>query len=226
MRIISSFHDYYDSVQSFGQDDLIYLREERTEEIDIKFETVGGYWNSLVDCRTRLIGFCGKAYPVIVFDPQQLSGSNTAPDVYNCYSIEDIDLCIEAYAKKRAKKEYYEKRSRYSSDLRTDFVDHFNYYKTPRAQKPFVELFERFKSPIYTARKVRRKSDIEFTVNAALKPYEFVRIKDVYTAFQDVSMFVGNIAMPEKPIPTVDDKTMAQIKGFDKFSFRKEKAGS
>jgi hypothetical protein len=29
------------------------------------------------------------------------------------------------------------------------------------------------------------------------------------------------MASPEKPIPKIDDKTMAQAKGFDKFSFRK-----
>jgi hypothetical protein len=32
------------------------------------------------------------------------------------------------------------------------------------------------------------------------------------------------MAFPNKPIPKIDDKTMAEIKGFDKFSFRKDKA--
>ena len=35
-------------------------------------------------------------------------------------------------------------------------------------------------------------------------------------------MFISNLAVPLKPIPKIDDKTMAEIKGFDKWSFRKE----
>jgi hypothetical protein len=59
--------------------------------------------------------------------------------------------------------------------------------------------------------------------NACLKDLEFFRIVDPYTAFQEIAMFLGGLAVPLKPIPHVDDKTMVEAKGFDKkWSFRKE----
>ena len=51
-----------------------------------------------------------------------------------------------------------------------------------------------------------------------------MRIKDPYTAYQELSMYLGNMAFPNKPIPTISDEVMAEIKGFNKFSFRKDKA--
>lgn len=36
-------------------------------------------------------------------------------------------------------------------------------------------------------------------------------------------MWHNNLAMPEKPIPKIDDTTVLETKGFDKFSFRKGK---
>jgi hypothetical protein len=35
-------------------------------------------------------------------------------------------------------------------------------------------------------------------------------------------MFMNNMALPMKPIPVFDDVTMAESKGFNKFSFRKD----
>lgn len=227
MRIISSFRDYYDSVQSLGQDDLVYLREERKVVAELDFDSVRSFWDSVIGYRHRIIGFCGRIYSLIIFDPQKLSGSENVPDKYNCYTIDDIDLCLETYGKKKAKQEYYDRcgYGRSKSSLRSDFVENFNYFNTSQMQHRFVGYFTQFASPIFTVRRLKG-NDVEFTINAALAKYDFVRVKDVYTAFQDVSMFVGNIATPEKPIPTIDDKTMASIKGFDKFSFRKEKTGS
>ena len=47
---------------------------------------------------------------------------------------------------------------------------------------------------------------------------------DPYQAFQEINMWMSNQAMPEKVIPEIDNKTMIEIKGFDKFSFRKDKS--
>jgi hypothetical protein len=34
-------------------------------------------------------------------------------------------------------------------------------------------------------------------------------------------MFMSNLAVPLKPVPEISDKIMVDIKGFDKWSFRK-----
>jgi hypothetical protein len=50
-----------------------------------------------------------------------------------------------------------------------------------------------------------------------------MKLFEPYQAYQEISMFVNNLAIPEKPIPKMSDEDMASIKGFDKFSFRKDK---
>ena len=44
---------------------------------------------------------------------------------------------------------------------------------------------------------------------------------DTFTAYQELQMYFGALAQPNKPIPNVSDKDMVSIKGFDKWSFRK-----
>lgn len=58
--------------------------------------------------------------------------------------------------------------------------------------------------------------------NTQLKPYEFYRVHSPYQAYQELSMWFGNQAAPSKPIPHISDEVMAEAKGFDKWSFRKE----
>lgn len=60
--------------------------------------------------------------------------------------------------------------------------------------------------------------------NAILKQYEFEKIIDPYTAFQEVYMFLAAKAKPEKVIKEMSNDDKVFSKGFDKFSFRKEKS--
>jgi len=88
------------------------------------------------------------------------------------------------------------------------------------------ELFEQERCPIFVAEshetdRITWKAVGTITFNPCLKDYDFMRVFDPYQAFQEISMFMGNLAEPRKPIPAIDDKTMAEIKGFDKWSFRK-----
>jgi len=53
---------------------------------------------------------------------------------------------------------------------------------------------------------------------------EFFKIVDPFTAFQELSMFIGGIMGGKSPIMIeVADKDRIAKHGFDKFSFRKEK---
>lgn len=62
------------------------------------------------------------------------------------------------------------------------------------------------------------------TLNPKLKDYGFERIKDSFTAFQEISMYLSNILVEQKEIAQVEDKYRIEQHGFDlKKSFRKEK---
>ena len=61
--------------------------------------------------------------------------------------------------------------------------------------------------------------------NPCLRVYQFFKIMDAYTCFQEIAMFMSNMANPEKPIPQISNNDMIQAKGFDlKYSFRKDKS--
>lgn len=226
MRIISDTHDYYDSVQKFGQDDqLIYHRKEKVVYFpgySSGFYTRPNYHVSFAPS-LYIIGFCGKIYPVVRIDA---TGSFLTPRrKYHesvkafCYNVEEIDKFVEANYNEKQIAGYYSKGQKDGNYWiygvrRFDFVKLFDKYKTNRDYK-FDE------SPIFITR--YRKNETEITYNGILKDFEFYRIFDPYSAFQELQMYLSNIAQPNRPIPAVSDEDMAAAKGFDKFSFRKDK---
>ncbi len=67
MRIISSFHDYYDSVQATGQDQtLVYVREPQIKETrcDLPYLSCGNRYidSNEMFASSYFIGFCGKVH--------------------------------------------------------------------------------------------------------------------------------------------------------------------
>ncbi len=191
MRIISPFHDYYDSLQSYGEP--IYLRN--TIKVDfLNKEHLWPLWWVSPDT-FKIIGFCGQIYPVY----------RIRDDSVYCYSSEEVDQRVIDL---KLKTSYFKQtwsfcqsrvKGLFELAKRKDYKIHFD------------------KAPIF----VIHYDAIEY--NTQLKNYKFFRVKPIVPAFQELEIWVGNIAHPEKNIPKIPDKTMLQIKGFDKFSFRKDK---
>ena len=57
----------------------------------------------------------------------------------------------------------------------------------------------------------------EDRVQCLLEGPGFFRLFDTYTAFEEIAMFLGGLAVPLKEIPEVPDKIMVGIKGFDQW---------
>ena len=73
----------------------------------------------------------------------------------------------------------------------------------------------------YVASNKLRKHILTYPI---LGDYDFQRIKDPYTCFQDVTMYLsGVVGNEEKPIEPISDVLKAETHGFNKFSFRKDK---
>ncbi len=60
-----------------------------------------------------------------------------------------------------------------------------------------------------------------FVSNPILKEYKFSIIKNAYTTFQEISMFLWNLYNPDDNIIKPDDKYIAYSKWFSCHSFRK-----
>ncbi len=62
-----------------------------------------------------------------------------------------------------------------------------------------------------------------FVINPKLKDLQFYKVFDAFTAFQEISMFLGGVlGVGEKEIIEIEDKYKIGQHGFDKWSFRKE----
>ncbi len=240
MRIVSEFHDYYDSVQATGQDQtVVYLRTRKEVKLDHNrfpfpvFEGTPwhfGYRRNGVPVVQFVVGFCGKVYPILRLSHQRQS--EPSPTSALCFSLSEVDAFIEHDFKQREVESYRSKPRRWRfadnwpmEQRRENFEDFFDAYATK--QSAFGQMFVDNRCPIFVAStrwdisnpKSRREYKIVY--NECLKELEFFRVFDTFTAYQELQMYFGALAQPNKPIPGMSDKDMVSIKGFDKWSFRK-----
>lgn len=191
--------------------------------------------------RRAVIAFCGKAYPVYVTGHDEIRG---------CYSHGQVTTETQALPRgfsgraslledllcrptKRKKKGIW--------DGARDYGDP---YLTPRSWHRFTEItdfslpdemFRRFNSPVLVFGEVMMKNTLlksepseylyaNFCENPLLKDYDFARVMDPHTAYQELAMYVGNNLVTQKD-PNVDipDTIRAESHGFDKYSFRNHK---
>lgn len=228
MRIISKKHDYYDCIQKYGQDDILYIRDEK--EITVNFsvhsvyESVGSQ-DSGFSVHNQLIGFCGKLYPCIYLRYPQYGDKGTC-----YYTMEQLDHHIEKTFPKLV--EEFNKKSgrRFRSYIRgwrtsvrdevKGYLEWFNKPENLSKLNTLIKLFEL--APLFSVHR-HSYNESKVQLNCLLREYEFYKVFDVQRTFQELEMWMSNIAKPIKPIPHIDDVTMAEAKGFDRFSFRKEK---
>jgi len=215
MRIISRFKDYYDGCQSYGSDpNLVYVR--KTREITIERERMGEVKQrelkeAIIDVSTKIkrigyydphidpgaIAFCGKIYPF-----WRYNGS-----IY--YDYARLRTAVIGSSKDRRllhSIKYHEP---------SEFYDLYN-------QEVDVTPFNYLKSPIFLIEEIEYIRYL--VVNPSLRNYDFATQVHPYTAYQEISMYLGNdMANQMDPEIGISDKLRAESHGFDKWSFRKHK---
>lgn len=238
MRIISKDHDYYDCIMgmsAYDADDIKYIRAKKemaySRDIMKSFKFPEEPRSSdrvdrVAEMTCDIIGFCGQIYPHIVVSPRF---ETTDSKRIVCHTIDQVkdavrilfkDDVYDSFITPERKKRFW-KRNRwnlYSYDDLRKFMEAFGNHDA---------IFEEHKAPIFVIHRYfypwyKQNYGNEVTINATLKDYEFQRVFDPYQAFQKIAQYLGNMAFPNKPIPEISDEIMAEIKGFDKWSFRKE----
>lgn len=224
MRIFSKFHDYYDSARSYGLDpNLVYERnsvEIKTKSLKFKlpreavnysFEDrdndlrVGRFGRSYYE-RTHLgmadyglkkilIGFCGKAYPVIMAESQ---------------AIYDPVIAEEAFPEP---KEWKKWGRRFRKTHKTDGEEAATFLRHKFDLD--INLFLSLRSPVF----VVEDNDV-IKMNPPLKDYQFYKAVNPVTAFQEISMFIGNFLTTREKMIEIEDKYRIAEHGFDEKSFR------
>jgi hypothetical protein len=248
IRIISKFKDFYDSVQATGQDrTVVYIR--KIEEVKgYPFPILHSYANNVIgfirgskaytysnnpevriDIQCHAVGFCGKVYPLLKISKlkttRRIKKKVFAEWDYPytiCFSLNDVDEYVKNNFAKSLFEAYKDNKFKHNSIWenwfrRKNFEEHFE--KMEQIKDKHENLFRKHNAPVFVA----SVKDHKVYYNASLKDVEFYRVFDPFTAFQEIAMYYGSLAVPLKNIPKIDDLTMLQAKGFDpKSSFRKE----
>lgn len=213
MHIISSFTDYYDCIQRVAQDrSLVYIRNP--EVIEVKSTTWFDSTKTDLDYRIITICFCGKRYVCL----KMTYDGKTA----FCYNIDTVDKFVNEFCDEKYLLIYNSPKGK-------------NYFFNKNVRRNhLIEIFKKadekrlesgnccFEAPItveYT------ENGIKFTIkNGSLKKIEFYRLFNPIAAFQELSMYLGGLAAPQEKVPEISNADKISARGFDNYSFRKDKS--
>jgi len=225
MKIISKFRDCYDSVLAMGREEsIVYVRH--TTEIDInenfnyldklyrdvpdshvQYKDNGCYYQSTFDPIFFFI--CGKIYIVYRY----VDGHKNLNDILYT-SDEVIDKANEVINKVNDFKSfgriiYFSKRN-----LKIAF-DKYN-------GSMYNPLNIKYKTPVIVSYKEKENKDsIKLISNPKLFEYNFLKMIDPYTLFQEIQMYVGGVLGNNEPnIIEVSDDVKIASHGYNKWSFR------
>lgn len=237
MKIISKFHDYYDSAMIMHDDHVVLKRTtEVVNNIVLPYYAinVGGktvrheegynYTSSLI---IDILYFCGKAYPIFTckkyvdnYDRETRSrNTNLIDTVY----FDGIDSFFDFFNNENYSTSYY---SLFRKSKKRDADDLKKQYEAMIEKMLEVNISDEY----------FRKVDAPYFINTYLshkkETIRYPLLKDLtksfkldaFTAFQEIEMYVGGvIGTPEKEIIEVSDVDKRNSKGFDNYSFKTRK---
>jgi len=218
MRIISKFRDYYDGVQGMDleKDDVWVRKQSKTGfknirtngfnyynyssylfGIDVVYDkTLGG-----IKFSNGVIGFCGNIIPFL-----NIGG-------YICFTEEDAYNHKPDFIVSRYKRDEYT----FNKHVKAAFLD--------QSYERFQHIFSDYDCPSFRIQCTSMNlNECELTINPTLNDSGFFKLKDSYTAYQDISMYVfGVLGNRNDKTVTISDEDMKKQKGFGhKYAFKKE----
>lgn len=248
MRIISKYKDYYDPIMRTGFDpSIVYMRSGYMDNPIV----INGYGSDCPVSRAVLnsintdligdpyywLGRTSKKVPSIARTRKDIR--QTFKKIYPKYILEYIDTYIIGFCGKfyiTHKISFITKYARYPTYTQilasrngqvTQFIknqDTLVIGETPDivAGEPNT-IFELLECPAFVIDLARQYSDgWGLLRNPVLKNYGLEKIIDPYTAFQELTMYIGNILVDDNTdMESISDESLMKSKGFDEWSFKK-----
>lgn len=234
MKIISSYNDYYDIGLAYETNDnqIVYLREP----IDFKIFHNGKYpplvenvknifykalkidrweWRfkdslsygfeidthkyKIYHCAFRIV-FCGKIYSMIELKLIK-KRENYSTNTFRFYDFESYQKFLDEY-----KIEFYDNKVKQTAE---------NFFGVQIKRDEITFLIENKITNFVI-------SDEHITFNAKLADYDFYKVFDPYSAYQELTSWLGGVlAYPQNIMIEVEDKSKIEKHGFDKkYGFR------
>ena len=228
MRIISKFHDYYDTAMGYGQDQsVVYVRDQKdSDEAPSQMKLCHRIDRDAPQryaiCYPFAIAFCGKIYRGF---SAVVKPSDATPTRKACYTKDELIQFLASHKINITEKSY---RGRWIPFWDRSWTE---YLAQPQCDASAESWFiERKIAVMVSDLEVKqeyaltREHETGIIINPCLKRYEFYRIFDAYQTFQELSMFVGGI-LPgaDADMAVVNDKDRYAQRGFDvKWGFRKK----
>ena len=227
MRILGG-HDYYDSALAFGQDrELMFIRQ-KNNLVDLNIPVVysiGNSWGEIpgtdMGVNTLSVIFAGKQWT----GWRIISNRNSSSRSINIFW--DVGQLLDFLGKSSYKID----RHRFFGQLTPLPLKDFLEKTVQQGNNKHLDDMIRYRISIAIydegdsrARDEKRKPLWKID-STGLKEIGFATVLDSYTAFQELSMWVGGV-LPRNPHPMVeitDDKIKVAKHGMDKWSFRKHK---
>lgn len=237
MKIISKFHDYYDSAMIMHDDHIILKRAtEEIEAIELPYNSIHVGTKSLKQDDKVLnkalvidiLYFCGKIYPIFSCKKYQDSYNREKrqrnTDLLDIEYFDGIDSFFEKFKEENFSTSYY---SLFRKSKNKDFLDVKKQYKDLLNKiseyEVSVDLFRKADAPYFQSAYLNHKKYIiRYPVLKDLtKSFKL----DAFSAFQEIDMYMsGVIGIPENNIIEISDIDKRDSKGFDKYSFKTRKA--
>lgn len=237
MRIISKFKDYYDGGMAHGQDrSLVYLRDTaiygwRAEDgappqgwaakhhlpgtvgPHLLNKNANSWWARRVE--DGCVYFCGKSYPFYVLDAEvevPIFAGTSSPVTKKTIRVFSWDKEFPSLIEQRGAK--------------TD--GHWQDFLQNNMGRDNPDLNIHYRSPIVVWMPRVSSNGDDLIINANLKEIGFQKIVDPFTAFQEISMFLGGVLGQNlDPPATMTDKEKIVSHGLDPvYGFRTPSPGN
>ena len=227
MRIISRFHDYYDTVQGLGYDsELCYVRNPKVLSTTNGYRQHSAPWAQLIH---RLNPPDGVSPIVVVVGDTVYHGLDVhvmGIPAGRIWSEDALTRWASANIKANHRKDWLARFSKtaylWDSDSRYTVLEWLRLDKQPTP--PSVSDAMRVaRAPVVVA--AYRNAEFVIEANASLREVEFYRRLDPQAAFQEISMWVGsNLTSSSAPPIAISDEVRIAQHGFTRCSFRRCKS--
>lgn len=238
MLIVSKFHDYYDVMARQGVDKTLVYKRETVETGDfLDFARRGsGYeerWGDprypefrRLDADRIAVLFCGKLF--FLWRGMLLK---------NAYRDNEVDGRVFTAATKAGLLDMVQQAYGLGEPNAKQSLVKGKWYRQRRDTEVRFEedvgrldreaLHVKYKSPVILLQMSGRggyfqNNRYKVIVNPVLKDLGFEKMVDPYTAWQEITMYLGGvIGQPDRPMVQLNDVELRDKAGFDKWSFKK-----